>query len=158
MIGAPTGRRPGETPQQQADRNLTELLQELRVVQTGVQILFAFLLTLPFQSRFESTAAWQGALLVSALLCAALASVFLIAPVAYHRILFRQGRRPSLVAVANASALVGLGLLGVAVVLALFLVVSYVVGVAAAWWLAGLVLVVLLVVWVALPAATRLRE
>ncbi len=81
-----------ETPLERADRNYNELLQELRVAQTGVQILFAFLLTIPFQQRFgEMVNAGLRQEYLATLLVTAMATALLIAPVTMHRILFRQG-------------------------------------------------------------------
>src|ERR1043165_10232106 len=79
-----------ETEKQRWDRNFGDLLQELRVAQTGVQILFAFLLTLPFSSGFPKTTAFQRDIYLVALLAAAAATAMIIAPVAFHRALFRQ--------------------------------------------------------------------
>lgn len=102
-------------------RNYTELLQELRVAQMGVQILFAFLLTLSFTNRFERDDAFAEVTYLVALLAAAAATALLIAPVAYHRVLFRLGRKPFLVRSAHRMAYAGLGLLVVAVVSAVLL-------------------------------------
>src|SRR6185437_5903436 len=87
----------GETVEQVIDRNVAELLQELRVVLTGVQILFAFLLTLPFTSRFGDLSGHSPLLYAVTLLSAALATVVLIAPVSFHRLLFRRGAKEQLV-------------------------------------------------------------
>lgn len=99
--------RPGETAHQRADRNFTELLQELRVAQTGVQILFAFLLTLPFSTRFGVTTGPDRVVYVITLLAAAGATALLIAPVSYHRLVFRQNRKIELVRTASALAEAG---------------------------------------------------
>src|SRR3954449_11631090 len=93
--------RRGESSAERADRNFGELLQELRVAQTGVQILFAFLLTLPLQARFEKLDDWEIAVFVTALLLSAGASVCLIAPVAYHRALFARKMKHKVVAAAS---------------------------------------------------------
>src|SRR3712207_7407058 len=79
-----------EGPLQRADRNFAELLQELRVVQTGVQILFAFLLTLSFMDRFATVDAFQRTVYVFTLVASATTIVLLVAPVAVHRLLFRS--------------------------------------------------------------------
>jgi hypothetical protein len=105
-------------------RNYSELLQELRVAQMGVQILFAFLLTLSFTNRFEEDDTFVHVTYVIALLSAAAATALLIAPVAYHRVLFRQGRKPYLVRSAHRMAFGGLALLVVAVVSAVLLAVD----------------------------------
>src|SRR6185369_1993945 len=86
-----------ETAAERADRNFNDLLQELRVAQTGVQILFAFLLTLPFTQRFGKVGNLQQDVYLGTLLSTALATVCLIAPVSHHRILFGRRRKPDLV-------------------------------------------------------------
>lgn len=103
-----------ETEAERLDRNFGELLQELRVAQTGVQILFAFLLTLAFQQRFASVGSFGRGVYVASLGCALLASGFLIAPVGYHRLVFRQAMKAEVVSVANRFALAGLGFLALA--------------------------------------------
>lgn len=102
-------------------RNYSELLQELRVAQMGVQILFAFLLTLSFTNRFERGDLFAEVTYLVAILASAAATALLIAPVAYHRVLFRQGRKPYLVRSAHRMAFGGLALLVVAVVSAVML-------------------------------------
>ncbi|RJK93883.1 amine oxidase [Vallicoccus soli] len=139
------------------DRNLNELLQELRVAQTGVQILFAFLLTLPFNARFDGTTEVQRVAYVVTLLLSAAATGTLIAPVAFHRLVFRRGKREELVRVANTLAVVGLGLLLLAVSGAVFLVVDVVVGGTGAVLLAGGAAAWFLVLWVLLPLRARHR-
>ncbi|GGY31609.1 DUF6328 family protein [Streptomyces djakartensis] len=98
----------GETPLQRADRNFVELLQELRVTQTGVQILFAFLLSLAFTSRFGSLDSFQRVLYVVTLLLAVLAAALFTAPAALHRSLFQQGAKPRIVQVSARLATTGL--------------------------------------------------
>ena len=112
----------GETPLQRADRNWDELLSELRVTQTGVAILFSLLLTVPFSSRFEAVDAFGRGVYLAALLLSAASAVVLIAPVAYHRVLFRQRQKPTVVTVANRMALAGLALLTLALTAVLLLV------------------------------------
>jgi thiosulfate reductase cytochrome b subunit len=97
-----------ETESQRLTRNLNELLQELRVTQTGVQILTGFLLTLPFTNRFASLDLVQRDAYLGVLCGSVLATGLIIAPVAFHRLLFRHGQRPWLVAAANRSAQAGL--------------------------------------------------
>jgi hypothetical protein len=150
--------RPGETGEQRADRNFGELLQELRVAQTGVQLLFGFLLTVPFQAHFTTTDRWQRTLVVVALALAALASAFLIAPVSYHRILFRQRMKDDLVRAANRLAKLGLACLAGAITTSVTLALDVVVGrVWSAVGGAGIFLV-LFVVWYLLPWAERRRQ
>ena len=86
-----------ESEAQHLDRNYSELLQELRVAQTGVQILFAFLLSIAFQQRFNQINTFQRTIYVITLLCAAMSALLLIAPVPAHRVIFRQHRKDELV-------------------------------------------------------------
>ena len=99
----------GETLEQLLDRNLAELLQELRVAFTGVQILFAFLLSLAFTQRFTELDGFDIAVYVVALLSTALATMVLIAPVSFHRIVFRRGQKAALVVVADRLLMRGSG-------------------------------------------------
>src|SRR4051795_3563557 len=111
-----------ETDTERLDRNLIELLQEVRVVQTGVQVLFAFLLTVPFSARFDEITSFQRAAYFTALVGATAASVLLIAPTALHRILFRMGQKTYMVDVSNRLALGGLASTAVAMVAVMLLV------------------------------------
>ena len=97
-----------ESPAEALDRNWNELLQEVRVLQTGVQILGAFLLTIPFQQRFAGLTREQHALYLALLVLTGVTTGLLIAPVSWHRILFRQGRKADLVRLANGFVLAGL--------------------------------------------------
>ena len=115
-----------ETEAERADRNLAELLQELRVAGLGVQVLFGFLLSLPFSVRFGKLGHSQRELYVASLLWAALATALLCAPVAYHRLVFRRHEKARLLRVANAMALLGLGAVALAVSAAVLLVVGFV--------------------------------
>ncbi len=110
------------------NRNFADLLQELRVAQAGVQILFAFLLTLPFQARFADITGFEKVVYIGALCAAAFAAATLIAPVAYHRVLFRRGRKPQLVRASHRLATLGLVFLGVAMIGAILLVTDFVLG------------------------------
>jgi hypothetical protein len=112
----------GESELERADRNWDELLGELRVTQTGVAVLFSLLLTIPFSARFEDVTAFQRQVYVAALLLSAASAIVLIAPVAYHRLLFRQRQKPQVVRAANRMAFAGLGLLGLTLVAVLLLV------------------------------------
>jgi hypothetical protein len=98
----------GESESERLTRNLNELLQELRVTQTGVQILTGFLLTLPFTSRFASLDRVQRDAYLGVLCGSVVATGLIIAPVAFHRMLFRHGQRPWLVMAANRAARAGL--------------------------------------------------
>ena len=103
-----------ETVLERCDRNLVELLQEVRVVQTGVQVLFAFLLMAPLSARFPQLSAGTRAEYFVALATAGAAAVLLIAPTSYHRILFRMGDKEHLVRAANRLTMVGLVFVAVA--------------------------------------------
>ena len=111
-----------ETEKQRWDRNFADLLQELRVAQTGVQILFAFLLTMPFSSQFPNATAFQRDVYVVALIAAAFATAMIISPVAFHRALFRQGRKPELVRFAHKMATGGLAVMLISMVSSVLLI------------------------------------
>jgi hypothetical protein len=164
--GIPSAGRPGpplssstlyrqETEAERLDRNFTELLQELRVAQTGVQILFAFLLTLPFAARFGSVNTFEKTLYIIALIASAAATAMIIGPVAYHRVLFRRGRKPELVRSAHLMASGGLAFLLIAVVCAVLLVVDVVLGRAASIVLGGLTALGFITLWGVLPYIRR---
>jgi Family of unknown function (DUF6328) len=140
-----------ETGAEQADRNFDELLQELRVAQTGVQILFAFLLSIAFQTRFQSITSSQRVIYVVSLMFAAASSVLLIAPVAIHRLLFRKHRKAELVRVSSRLALTGLGTLMASMVSAVVLILMEVTSTTVTWVLAAALAVLFLGCWVALP-------
>ena len=106
------GRR--ETELGRVDRNLAELLGELRVLATGVQVLFAFLLTVPFSARFGRLTSGERYLYLVVLIAAAAAAGLLIAPSALHRLLFRQGDKPRLIQIANQMAIGGIACLAIA--------------------------------------------
>ncbi|MDQ3680065.1 MAG: DUF6328 family protein [Actinomycetota bacterium] len=106
---APQTNPRGETGYERADRNLAELLQELRVALPGVQVLFAFLLTVPFTPRFESLTAYQEKLYFGTLLSTALTTALLVAPTANHRMLFRKRDKEYIVVISNRLAVAGLG-------------------------------------------------
>ena len=97
-----------ETEAERADRNLAELLQELRVAGLGIQVLFGFLLAMPFAARFSALSANQRHLYTATLFLAAVATALLSGPVAYHRLVFRRHEKPQLIAASNAVALGGL--------------------------------------------------
>ncbi len=106
--------RNAEDPEERYDRELLELLNEVRVAMPGVQVLFGFLLAVPFQQRFSEVTAFQRTAYFVTLLCSAAATAFLVAPVAYHRIMFRQRDKPAIIATGNVSLLIGLLFLALA--------------------------------------------
>jgi uncharacterized protein DUF6328 len=117
-----------ETEEERADRNLSDLLQELRVALPGVQVLFAFLLTVPFSQRFDDLSDFDQKLYFGVLICVALATVLLVAPTAGHRILFRRQQKEFIVTTANRLSLVGLLLLAVAMSGAIALISDFIFG------------------------------
>ncbi len=142
----------GEEPHQRADRNFLELLQELRVMQTGVQILFALLLTVAFTGSFTDADRFQRVVYVVTLVCCAVATALLIAPVAFHRAMFQRGRKAELVVAAHRLLRLGLTVLVIAVVGSLLLVVDEAVGRVAGMVIAGSVGIVFVGLWFVLPA------
>ena len=153
--GATDEIRPGETESQRADRNFNDILQELRVTQTGVQILFGFLLTMPLQSRFEHLDTYERALLVVAVLLLALATACIIAPVAWHRMLFRHRLKKEIVDAGNVFAKAGLTFLGLGIVTSILLMLDLVVARWAAITLATALGAVLLMLWAVSPVLRR---
>jgi hypothetical protein len=154
-LAADPDRLRDETDTERLDRNLVELLQEVRVVQTGVQVLFAFLLTVPFSSRFDAITGFQRGAYFAALTGAAAASVLLIAPTAVHRILFRLGQKEYMVAVSNRLALGGLLSTAVAMVAVMLLVSDVMFGSAVGVVIAIVTALAFVVVWAALPLRRR---
>lgn len=152
------GKGRGETPEERSDRNWNELLQELRVTQTGAQILTGFLLTLPFQPAFQDLDQVQTAVYLVLVVLAALTTALVLVPVSAHRLLFQQRRKPELVRMGQRAALGGLATLAVVLALTLFLVFDVVVGRGAAVVTGGVALVVLVIAWAALPIAYGRRQ
>jgi len=146
-----TGPQRNETEAEQADRNFNELLQELRVSQMGVQILFAFLLTLAFQERFTEVTDTQLTIYVVTLLLCAVATALLIAPVALHRALFRKGRKRQVVESASKLAKGGLLMLFLAICGAIMFILDFLLSRGLALVLAAVVAVVFLALWYVVP-------
>ena len=144
-----------ETAEERADRNLADLLQELRVAGLGVQVLFGFLLSLPFTVRFSRLDGSQRALYLAGLLLSALSTALLSAPVAYHRLVFRRHQKERLLHAANVLALLGLVTVGCAVSTAVSLVVSVVHHGALVPVLAGFTVATFAGLWFVLPLAQR---
>jgi hypothetical protein len=103
-----------EDEQERLNRQMMELLNELRVAMPGVQVLFGFLLTVPFQQRFAQVTDFQRTVYFATLIAAAVATAFLIAPSAYHRVMFEQHDKPTIIRVGTVQMLVGLGALALA--------------------------------------------
>lgn len=123
---ADTSDQRDETPDERDDRNLIELLQELRVAGLGVQVLFGFLLALPFTTRFGELNPAQRGLYVGTLVVSAVATGLLLGPVAYHRLVFRRRLKEPLIKAANVMAILGLIAVALAVCSTVLLVVSFV--------------------------------
>jgi Family of unknown function (DUF6328) len=117
-----------ETEAERYDRNLTELMAELRVALPGVQVLFGFLLVAPFNARFGHTTHFERRLYFAALLLTLLASILLIAPTMIHRLEFRQGRKDYVVELGNRLTISGLTVLASAMTCAIALVTHYMFG------------------------------
>jgi hypothetical protein len=147
-----------EMPLQRADRAYGEILQEVRVAQTGVQILFAFLLTLAFTARFKYITPVQRDMYVVALMLAAAATALLIAPAAFHRVIYRRRLKQHLVHAANRLALAGLVLLLLAMISALVLILDVTTGMGTAVILASGMLTWFFTWWFILPVLSRLRH
>lgn len=146
-----------ETQSQRWRRNFGDLLQELRVAQTGIQILFAFLLTLPFSSGFPSATRFQKDVYLVALLAAAAAAALIIAPVAFHRALFRRGRKPELVRFAHRMAGGGLAFMLIAMVSSVLLITDFILPRPMAFSLSALTALWFLAFWWGVPLLRRLR-
>jgi Family of unknown function (DUF6328) len=146
-----------ETPEERADRNLSELLQELRVALPGVQILFAFLLTVPFSNGFPRLDDFQRDLYFGVLCSTAIATALLIAPSANHRLLFRLRDKENLVRVSNRLAIAGLFVLAVSLCGAILLVADVIFkSPAPALFTAGIGLI-LFVLWIVVPIIRRIK-
>jgi len=149
--------RPGESPAERADRNFADLLQELRVTQTGVQILFAFLLTLVFQQRFTELDRFAVIIYVVTVVFCVAAAAFLIAPVPLHRAMFALGRKSEVVKVAANQAKAGLWLLGFAIVGATLLALDMPLPRWLALLIAGGIAITLVSVWLIVPVRRARR-
>jgi len=141
-----------ESPSERADRNVVEIVQELRVAQTGVQILFGFLLSLAFVASLPREPVFTR-VLTAAVLCSAAASACFMGPVAYHRLHFRQGRKECLVWVGHWMAIAGLGFLVVAMDLAIWLVLAHLWDQRAATVSSLVLLAAIPVLWFVVPRA-----
>ncbi|HRD12474.1 MAG TPA: DUF6328 family protein [Mycobacterium sp.] len=144
-----------ETQSERLDRNWSSLLQELRVTQTGVQLLTGFLLTLPFQARFAQLGDDLHTVYLMTVVCSLAATVLLVAPVAMHRLLFRRHRLNTVVSVSHRCAYAGLLLLGTALTGVAVVVFGAVLGTTAAAVAGVLTAVAMLIAWVAFPLWTR---
>jgi hypothetical protein len=147
-----------ETEAERSDRNWNELLQELRVTQTGIQILSGFLLTLPFQQRFTRLDGTQRAVFLFAVCLSTVATGLVVAPVSSHRLLFRRHEKTVLVTMSDRLAKAGLTALGLTVVTVLGLIFSVVAGTAAAVVATVLAAAFFVVTWLVLPELVLRRH
>jgi hypothetical protein len=150
------GPDPGESEDARQNRQLTELLNELRVALPGVQMMFGFLLAVPFSQRFAGLSDNQRALYYAAFLAAAGASVFFIAPTAFHRIVWQRGAKRRLLGVSNVLAIIGTVLLAAAITAVVLFITSYLYGSSSAALAGGVLLATLVSLWYVLPIAVRL--
>lgn len=147
-----------ETPTEQLDRNWSDLLQELRVVQTGVQLLTGLLLTAVFQSRFTELSDYEHGIYLCTVCLSTLSTALLITPVALHRGLFRQHARRSLVSAGQMCAVAGLALLGLAVTGVVLLIFTVTAGHPAGVIAATITFVVFAGFWAVLPVGLRRQQ
>jgi small-conductance mechanosensitive channel len=147
-----------ETETERYDRNMNELLQELRVALPGVQVLFAFLLTVPFAQRFGDVTPFQKNVYFATLLCSALASALFIAPTAYHRLNFRRQDKRHIVETASRFAILGLIALALAVVGAVITITDFLFGDSTVLITGAGVALLFVVLWFAMPLLRRRRN
>lgn len=144
-----------ESSTQRADRNWNELLQEFRVLQTGTQILAAFLLTLPFQQRFTELSAFDVGVYLVLVFLAVMVTLLALSPVSLHRLLFRQGAKVEVVGLASKILIVCLAAASLLFTGIVLFIIDFLLGPPAGIVAAGCVFVVLIVIWVVLPLAVR---
>lgn len=147
-----------ETEAERLDRNYNELLQEMRVLQAGIQILFAFLLSLAFQQRFTEVTDFQRDVYIVTLIFACLSTACILAPVSFHRLVFRRGMKDELMKAANKEVAGGLVLLFVAMHGAVLLVLDFLLGASFAVPVVAGIAAIYLFLWLAIPLVARARE
>jgi len=155
MAEIPPDQRRQETELERYDRNLTEMMGELRVALPGVQVLFAFLLVVPFNQRFSTVSNFERDLYFATLLLTLLASTLLIAPTVLHRIQFRRGQKAYVVLTSNRLVIAGLAVLAVALTAAVALITHFLLGQTATIVTTVVVAIVLGGVWFAFPLSRR---
>lgn len=147
-----------ETPAERADRNLLELLQELRVATTGVQVIFAFLMAVPFQQRFETVTTFQKQVYFATLLLSVAATAFMIAPSAYHRLNFAQSDKRHIVDAASRLAIIGLVCLALAMTGAVLLITDFLFQAGTVSITVALVALLFITLWFVLPLIRRAQN
>ena len=146
-----------ETPTERADRNWNEVLQELRVLQTGTQILTGFLLALAFQPAFADLTEGQRTIYLTLVVISALSAIIALAPVALHRVLFQQRAKAAVVTYGHAALITALFTVSILVVGVVAFVFDVVVGDAAAWTALAILSVLIILLWLIAPAIIRAR-
>jgi len=149
--------RRDETEEERLDRNLTELLNELRVALPGVQVLFAFLLGVPFTQRFTQLAPYQEDIFYGTLICTATATALLIAPSAHHRIEFRAKDKHHVVFLANRFAIAGLGFLALAMTGVVLLVTDFLFSAVATTIATAMTALLFSYLWYVMPLRRRMK-
>jgi len=152
------GANPGETDKERVDRELIELLNEVRVALPGVQVLFAFLLTVPFQQGYSKLTELHKDMMLAALLTAAVSIILLVAPTAQHRILFRQANKQKLLFIANRLLLAGTVFLAASISISVFVVTDIVVSRSWAAVSTAVLTALFVILWYVVPLAMRLRD
>lgn len=150
--------RDEETPKERADRELIELLNELRVVLPGVTVLFAFLLAVPFAKGWTRVTAFQRDVFAVAFLSTAVSVAFLTAPSSYHRLRFRHGRKEHMVRVGNRLSIAGIAASAVSLEAVVLLVTDFVLSLGAAIAAAASLFAVVVSLWYGLPLLAALRD
>jgi hypothetical protein len=156
VLNQPPGARGrDETELERYDRNLTELMGELRVALPGVQVLFGFLLVAPFNARFGHTTHFERRLYFASLLLTLLALILLVGPTMLHRLAFREGRKAYVVELGNRLTIGGLAVLALAMTCAIALVTHYMFGQTTTIVTTVVTVIAFVLVWFALPARRR---
>jgi hypothetical protein len=154
MVDRPSGRE--ESEGERLDRNLAELLQELRVALPGVQVLFAFLLAVPFQQNFTEITPFEEKVYFLTLICTAISAALLISPTAYHRLTFHLQQKKELVYVSNRLSIAGLGFLALAMTGAIVLITDVLFGAVATVAFGVAAAAMFIALWGVLPLRRRL--
>jgi uncharacterized protein DUF6328 len=154
MTDRPSGRE--ESDDQRLDRNLGELLQELRVALPGVQVLFAFLLAVPFQQNFTKITPFEEKVYFGTLLCTAISAALLISPTAYHRLTFHLQQKKELVYISNRLSIAGLAFLAPAMTGAIVLITDILFGGVATAVFGAAAAAMFVLLWAVLPLRRRL--
>ena len=152
------GPQPGESPKERVDRELIELLNGLRVILPGVQVLLAFLLTVPFSTGFPEASSTERGLYFATVLLTVGAIAALTMPAAYHRLRFREGDKERMLLLSNGFAIAGLGLLALAMTGVVFLIADVMFGTPVAMAIAAIVLAIFVTAWFAVPLWRKIDD